>query len=311
MNNFDFATSLAHAKFPNPVFTASGCAANGRELSAFFRLSDIGAVVTKSVMSQPRSGRATPRMAETPSGMLNAIGLQGPGIDTFLKEDLPWLAANGARTVVSIAGESVEEFASLARKVRSAQGVSAIEVNISCPNVENRGLVFACDRNSAREVIEAVKRSVGNTVPIIAKLSPDVTDIVSIAEEVMNAGADGLAMINTLLGMVINTETMRPTLANKTGGLSGPAIRPVAVRAIYQVHRAMPDVPIVGMGGVITGNDAFELVLAGASAISVGTASFHDPSAALRIKGELESLLVARGFKSFTEAVGFAHRGEL
>ena len=257
----DLTTRIGNATFPNPIFTASGCAANGKELSQFFALDQIGAVVTKSVMSHPRSGRATPRMAETPSGMLNAIGLQGPGIDNFLKEDLPWLVAHNARTIVSIAGESVEEFALLSRKVRNAVGVSAIEVNISCPNVENRGLVFACDRNSARDVIEAVKRSVGNSLPIIAKLSPDVTDIVSIAEEVVAAGADGLAMINTLLGMVINTETMRPQLANKTGGLSGPAIRPVAVRAIYQVHQALPNIPIVGMGGVLTGNDAFELVL--------------------------------------------------
>ena len=307
---FNYQTRLANALFPNPIFTASGCAANGKELSAFFPLSEIGAVVTKSVMSHPRSGRATPRMAETPSGMLNAIGLQGPGIENFLKEDLPWLVDHGARTVVSIAGESVDEFALLSRKVRNAPGVSAIEVNISCPNVENRGLVFACDRSSAREVIEAVKRSVGNSLPIIAKLSPDVTDIVSIAEEVVAAGADGLAMINTLLGMVINTETMRPHLANKTGGLSGPAIRPVAVRAIFQVHQALPKVPIVGMGGVLTGNDAFELVLAGASAISVGTATFHDPSAPVRIKRELQELLVARGFQNFSDAVGFAHRSQ-
>lgn len=305
---FDYSTKLANALLPNPILTASGCAANGKELSAFFHLSEIGAVVTKSVMSHPRSGRATPRMAETPSGMLNAIGLQGPGIENFLKEDLPWLVNHGARTIVSIAGESVDEFASLSRKVRNAPGVSALEVNISCPNVENRGLVFACDRASAREVIEAVKRSVGNSLPIIAKLSPDVTDIVAIAEEVISAGADGLAMINTLLGMVINTETMRPHLANKTGGLSGPAIRPVAVRAIYQVHRAMPSVPIVGMGGVLTGNDAFELVLAGASAISVGTATFHDPSAPVRIKKELEELLIKRGFTRFVDAVGYAHR---
>ena len=152
MSNFSYSTKIGSALFPNPIFTASGCAANGKELSAFFPLSDIGAVVTKSVMSQPRSGRATPRMAETPSGMLNAIGLQGPGIEQFLKEDLPWLVANGARTVVSIAGESVDEFAALSRKVRSAQGVSAIEVNISCPNVENRGLVFACDPNSAEKL---------------------------------------------------------------------------------------------------------------------------------------------------------------
>lgn len=307
-HQFDFSTRIASATFPNPILTASGCAANGKELSAFFPLSEIGAVVTKSVMSHPRSGRATPRMAETPSGMLNAIGLQGPGIENFLKEDLPWLSDHGARTIVSIAGESVDEFASLSRKVRNAPGVSALEVNISCPNVENRGLVFACDRASAREVIEAVKRSVGNSLPIIAKLSPDVTDIVSIAEEVVAAGADGLAMINTILGMVINTETMRPHLANKTGGLSGPAIRPVAVRAIYQVHRAMPEVPIVGMGGVLTGNDAFELVLAGASAISVGTATFHDPSAPVRIKRELQEVLIARGFDRFCDAVGYAHR---
>lgn len=307
-NVLDYSTKIAQALLPNPILTASGCAANGRELSSFFSLSEIGAVVTKSVMNHPRSGRATPRMAETPSGMLNAIGLQGPGIENFLKDDLPWLVEHGARTIVSIAGESVEEFASLARKVRNAPGVTALEVNISCPNVENRGLVFACDRASAREVIEAVKRSVGNSLPIIAKLSPDVTDIVSIAEEVVSAGADGLAMINTLLGMVINTETMRPHLANKTGGLSGPAIRPVAVRAIYQVHRALPKVPIVGMGGVLTGNDAFELVLAGASAISVGTATFHDPSAPIRIKRELAELLLARGFTNFSDAVGFAHR---
>lgn len=307
-SSFDFRTTLGSAHLPNPILTASGCAANGKELSAFFPLGAIGAVVTKSVMNHPRSGRATPRMAETPSGMLNAIGLQGPGIDNFLREDLPWLVEHGARTIVSIAGESVEEFAALSRKVRNAPGVSALEVNISCPNVENRGLVFACDRSSAREVIEAVKRSVGNSLPIIAKLSPDVTDIVSIAEEVVSAGADGLAMINTLLGMVINTETMRPHLANKTGGLSGPAIRPVAVRAIYQVHQAMPKVPIVGMGGVLTGNDAFELVLAGASAISIGTATFHDPSAPIRIKDELEELLISRGFTRFSDAVGYAHR---
>lgn len=304
----DYSTRIGSALLPNPILTASGCAANGKELSAFFPLNEIGAVVTKSVMSHPRSGRATPRMAETPSGMLNAIGLQGPGIDNFLKEDLPWLVDHGARTIVSIAGESVDEFAALSRKVRNAPGVSAIEVNISCPNVENRGLVFACDRASAREVIEAVKRSVGNALPIIAKLSPDVTDIVSIAREVVDAGADGLAMINTLLGMVINTETMRPHLANKTGGLSGPAIRPVAVRAIYQVHQALPNIPIVGMGGVLTGQDAFELVLAGASAISVGTATFHDPSAPVRIKRELAELLTARGFTRFADAVGYAHR---
>lgn len=210
-HQIDQSAKFGSVTFPFPIFTASGCAANGKELSQFFNLSDIGAVVTKSVMSNPRSGRATPRMAETASGMLNAIGLQGPGIDSFLENDLPWLHQQGARTIVSIAGESVEEFASLARKVRQAPGVSAIEVNISCPNVENRGLVFACDPVSARNVIEAVKRSIGTTLPIIAKLSPDVTDISVIAREVQAAGADAVAMINTLLGMVIDTKNATVT----------------------------------------------------------------------------------------------------
>ena len=308
INQIDQSAKFGSVTFPFPIFTASGCAANGKELSQFFNLSDIGAVVTKSVMSNPRSGRATPRMAETASGMLNAIGLQGPGIDSFLENDLPWLHEQGARTIVSIAGESVEEFASLARKVRQAPGVSAIEVNISCPNVENRGLVFACDPVSARSVIEAVKRSIGNTLPIIAKLSPDVTDISVIAREVHAAGADAVAMINTLLGMVIDIKKMRPLLANKTGGLSGPAIRPVAVRAIYQVHAALPQLPILGMGGVMSGEDAFELILAGASGVSVGTASFNDPSAAPRIQNELAALIEQRGFNSVSEAVGYAHR---
>ena len=308
INQIDQSAKFGAVTFPFPIFTASGCAANGKELSQFFNLSDIGAVVTKSVMNNPRAGRATPRMAETASGMLNAIGLQGPGIDSFLENDLPWLYEQGARTIVSIAGESVEEFAALARKVRQAPGVSAIEVNISCPNVENRGLVFACDSVSARNVIEAVKRSIGNTLPIIAKLSPDVTDISTIAREVQAAGADAVAMINTLLGMVIDTKKMRPVLANKTGGLSGPAIRPVAVRAIYQVHAALPQLPILGMGGVMSGEDAFELILAGASGVSVGTASFNDPSAAPRIQNELAALIEQRGFHSVAEAVGYAHR---
>ncbi|MCX6426455.1 MAG: dihydroorotate dehydrogenase [Actinobacteria bacterium] len=307
-HKIDQSAKFGSVTFPFPIFTASGCAANGKELSQFFNLSEIGAVVTKSVMNNPRSGRATPRMAETASGMLNAIGLQGPGIDSFLENDLPWLYEQGARTIVSIAGESVEEFAALASKVRQAPGVSAIEVNISCPNVENRGLVFACDSVSARNVIEAVKRSIGNTLPIIAKLSPDVTDISTIAREVQAAGADAVAMINTLLGMVIDTKKMRPVLANKSGGLSGPAIRPVAVRAIYQVHAALPQLPILGMGGVMSGEDAFELILAGASGVSVGTASFNDPSAAPRIQNELAALIEQRGFNSVAEAVGYAHR---
>ena len=303
----DISTEIAYAKFNNPVFTASGCASSGKELSQFFPLHELGAMVTKSIMLKPRSGRATPRMAETPSGMLNSIGLQGPGIDLFLEEDLPWLLGTGARAIVSIAGESVDEYGALARRLRGVRGISAIEVNISCPNVENRGLVFACDPASARAVIETVRINLGGEYPIIAKLSPDVTDIVSIAAEVINAGADGLALINTLLGMVIDSKTLKPLLGGKTGGLSGPAIRPVAVRAIYQVHARFPRTPILGMGGVTSGADAMQLIAAGASAISVGTASFGDPTAAIRIKDELSALLGDYGFSRLSEAIGVAH----
>ena len=308
MSALDFSTKIGSKRFSNPIFTASGCASSGQELSQFFPLTELGAVVTKSIMTKARTGRATPRMAETPSGMLNSIGLQGPGIDTFLENDIPWLIENNAKIVVSIAGETVEEYGVLARRLRAVSGISAVEVNISCPNVENRGQVFSCHPDTSTAVIESVRRNIGGELPIIAKLSPDVTDIVAIAKAVIDAGVDGLALINTLLGMVIDTNSMKPKLAGKTGGLSGPAIRPVAVRAIYQVHQAFPNIPIVGMGGVATGRDAFELVLAGASAVSIGTASFGNPSAAIQVKNELADLLTQKGFNDFRDAIGFAHR---
>ena len=308
MTAVDFSTTFSNAWFPTPVFTASGCASSGKELAQFFPLKDIGAVVTKSIMNKARLGRATPRMAETPSGMLNSIGLQGPGIDTFIEKDIPWLVEQKARIIVSIAGETIEEYSTLARKLRSVSGISAIEVNISCPNVENRGLVFACDPEASRKVIDGVRRTIGGELPIIAKLSPDVTDIVTIAKGVVDAGADGLALINTVLGRVINLSTMRPHLGGKTGGLSGPAIRPIAVRAIYQVHAAIPNIPILGMGGVTSGRDAFEMILAGASAVSVGTASFGNPMAIPHIQEELKSLLEEKGFKQIKDAIGYAHR---
>jgi len=306
----DLSTTLGNAWFPSPIFTASGCASSGKELAQFFPLKEIGAVVTKSVMSKPRHGRPTPRMAETPSGMLNSIGLQGPGIDAFLANDVPWLLEQKARVIVSIAGETIEEYSTLARKLRSVSGISAVEVNISCPNVENRGLVFACDPDASRRVIDGVRKTIGGELPIIAKLSPDVTDLPAIARGVVDAGADALALINTVLGMVINLDTMKPHLGGKTGGLSGPAIRPVAVRAIYQVHAALPQIPILGMGGVSSGRDALELILAGASGISVGTASFGNPSALITIQNELRDLLAARGFATMQQAVGYAHRDE-
>jgi dihydroorotate dehydrogenase (NAD+) catalytic subunit len=306
----DLRARLGQVELPNPILTASGCAGTGRELAQFIDVSKIGAVVTKSVMLAPRSGRPTPRMAETPSGMLNSIGLQGPGIDAFLQRDLPWLLARGARAVVSVAGGTIAEYAELASRLSDAAGVTAIEVNISCPNVEHRGQVFACDQVAAGAVIEAVRGQVRRDLPVFAKLSPDVTDIVSIAKACVAAGADGLSMINTLLGLVIDTETMRPQLAGITGGLSGPAIRPVAVRCIWQVREALPDVPIIGMGGVMTGRDALELILAGASMVSVGTAIFNDPQACARILRELEDELTSRGVSRLDQVIGLAHQAQ-
>ena len=294
--------------FPNPVFTASGCAAAGAELDQFFDVAALGGVVTKSIMLDARSGRATPRMAETPSGMLNSIGLQGPGIEAFLAKDLPWLADRGRpRGRVDRRRQR--------RGVRPARDPPARRPR---PR-DDRGQHQLPERRGPRaglrlrpaaasEVVAAVRRAAAPGVPVFAKLSPDVTDITEIARACVDAGADGLSVINTLLGLAIDTTTMRPVLAGMTGGLSGPAIRPVAVRCVWQVHRALPDVPILGMGGIRTGLDALEFVLAGASAVSVGTTVFGDPSAPVRVLRELAAALAERGFDRFSDAVGLAHR---
>ncbi len=300
-------TRLGLFQLPDPILTASGCSAAGRELAPFLDLRTIGAITTKSIMLEPRSGRPTPRMAETPAGMLNSIGLQGPGVEEFIAKDLRWLRDQGVRTVVSIAGGSVGEYQKLAQRLAHEPGISAIEVNISCPNVESRGQVFACDPFSAGSVVSTVRRSMAPHIPVLAKLSPDVTDIVAIAKSVLDAGADGLSLINTLLGMVIDPTTMRPMLGGMTGGLSGPAIRPVAVRAVWQVAAAFPGVTILGMGGVRTGADAFEFILAGASAVAVGTALFNDPHAPARVSTELRGLLAERGIARLSDAVGLGH----
>ena len=304
----DLRATLGSLEIPSAILTASGCAAAGRELDNYFDITQIGGIVTKSIMLAPRSGRATPRMAETPSGMLNSIGLQGPGVESFIENDLVWLRQRGARTIVSIAGGTAEEFGKVAAKLRIAGGFDAIEVNISCPNVEDRGQVFACRPDSAAQVVQTVRRNSDSKIPIFAKLSPDVTDIVDIARSVSQAGATGVSVINTLLGMVINTTTMRPALAGVTGGLSGPAIRPVAVRCVWQIRSALPDLPIIGMGGIRSGHDALEFILAGANAISVGTSIFNDPSAPMRIQTELQQELASRGFTSLAQAVSYAHR---
>jgi dihydroorotate dehydrogenase (NAD+) catalytic subunit len=247
-------------------------------------------------------------MAETPSGMLNSIGLQGPGIDAFVAQDLAWLAERGARVVVSIAGGHTDEYVALTERLAAHPAVAMIEVNISCPNVESRGEVFACDPLAASRVLAAVRAEVPAGIPVLAKLSPDVTDIVAVARACADSGADGLTLVNTLLGLVIDPDTMRPVLGGVTGGLSGPAILPVALRCVWQVHAALPSVPILGVGGIRTGLDALQFVLAGASAVSVGTAVFGDPSAPVRVLAELETALAERGFTAVADAIGYAHR---
>jgi dihydroorotate dehydrogenase (NAD+) catalytic subunit len=307
----DLRTRLAHVELPSPVLTAAGCAGSGRELAQFIDVARIGAVITKSVTLEPRAGNPVPRLAETPSGMLSAAGLQGPGIDAFLQRDLPWLLSRGARAVVSIAGHTAREYAELATRLSDAAGVTAIEVNLGCPDAE-RGAgpdrLFAHDAASAGKVVAAVRGSARWDIPVFAKLSPDVTDIVAVARACVTAGADGLSMINTLPGMAVDATAMRPTLAAAVGGLSGPALKPVAVRCVWQVREAFPDVPLIGAGGVRTGTDALELMLAGAAMIAVGTVLFHDPSACARIQRELEEELVARGIDRVADIIGRAHQ---
>ena len=303
----DMRARLGQAELPNLVLAAAGCAGAGRELAQFVDVARVGALTSKSIMAEPHTGNPAPRLAETPSGMLNSVGLQGPGVDAFLQRDLPWLLSRGARVVVSIAGQTVREYAGLAVRLSDTTGVTAIEVNLACPNAEDAGQLFALDPQRAGSVIAAVRGSARYDIPVFAKLSPDVTDIVAVASACVAAGADGLSLINTLLGMAIDPATMRPLLAGKYGGLSGPAIRPVAVRCVWQVRAAFPDVPIIGAGGVRTGRDALELLLAGASMIAVGTEIFHDPSACSRVLKELEEELAAIGVDRAADVIGQAH----
>ncbi|HUH07399.1 MAG TPA: dihydroorotate dehydrogenase [Egibacteraceae bacterium] len=298
----DLRVDLGPVQLPNPIVTASGCFASGREIDRFFDVSRLGAVVVKSLTLEPRAGLPTPRMAETASGMLNAIGLQNPGIDHWLAHDLPWLNAHKVRTIVSIAGKTAHEYRQLAERLRGAEGVIAIEANISCPNVEDRDIVFACREASTKEAIQQVTRVA--TVPVLAKLTPDVTDIVSIARTAAQAGAVGVSVINTLLGMAIDVNTMRPKLAAVTGGLSGPAIKPVAIRAVHQIHQALPDLPIIGMGGARSVEDVVEFILAGASAVAIGTATFSNPMITSELLDELPRWLAARGIKRVADLRG-------
>jgi dihydroorotate dehydrogenase (NAD+) catalytic subunit len=298
----DLSVDLAGVRLRNPIVTASGCFGSGKEMSRFVDLHGLGAVVCKTVTLERRLGIRPPRGAETPSGMLNAIGLQNPGVEAFADTDLAWLAERGVPAIASIGGHSVEEYVACAEVLAGRPGLVAMELNLSCPNLEDRGFMFALAADRTAEVVRAVKKV--STVPIFPKLSPDVTDLIAIAGAAIDAGADGLAMINTTLGMAIDTESFRPKLSTTTGGLSGPAIRPIAVRCIWQVANAFPHVPIIGMGGVRTGDDALELILAGATAVAVGTANFFDPQATEHVRDRLGAILAERGIPSVAHVRG-------
>lgn len=299
----DLRVSLAGIHLPNPILTASDCFASGKEAQRFVDIDTIGAVVVKSITRAPRNGLPTPRMVETPSGMLNAIGLQNPGVDAFIEHDLPFLRQYGARVIASIAGDSAEDFRYVAGKLMTAGAdtIVGLEVNLSCPNVENRGLVFACQPESSHAVVRAVRHEV--SVPVLAKLTSDVTSVVAIAQAVVDAGANGVTLINTLLGMAIDPETGRPELYNTFGGLSGPAIRPVALRNIYQVAQALPTLPILGCGGVQSATDVVQFLRAGATAVSVGTQQFVDPFITERLSRDLEAWLASHGHNAVSDLV--------
>ena len=297
---------LGKLELPYPTLMGSGCYGSGEEYAPFVDLAHIGAVVLKSVTRHPRLGNPGPRLVATPGGMLNAIGLQNPGIDYYLEHEVRKFAARPCAVIGSVAGFSVEDYVDVASRLAARDEIDALEVNISCPNVASEGETFACSTNLTGQVVRAVRAVTSKT--LIVKLSPNVTDIAAIAREAESAGADALAVINTVRGMAIDVDRWAPRLGNVTGGLSGPAIRPVAVLAVYEVARAVR-IPIVGQGGIETTRDALEFFLAGASAISIGTANFTDPRIPVRIAGELDDYLRERNLASLAEIVGKANVG--
>lgn len=300
MRKPSLVVELAGLRLKNPVMTASGTCGYAEELAPYANLSGLGAVVVKTITLLPRVGNPAPRIAETPSGMLNSIGLQNVGIEAFLREKLPVLRRLKVPVLVNIAGKSVEEYAELAKRLEGVPGVSALELNISCPNVAG-GLDYGTDPSLTREVVRAVKQV--TSVPVIPKLSPNVTDITVIARAAADGGADALSLINTLLGVAIDPHSRRPKIHTVTGGLSGPAIKPIALRMVWQVARAVP-LPLIGIGGIQTGEDAVEFLLAGATAVQVGTATFVDPRAPLKVRDGIAAYCARHGVRDVRDLVG-------
>lgn len=298
--------SMLHVKLPgldlkNPIMPASGCFGFGREFSGLYDLNELGAIMIKATTVEPRFGNPTPRVAETSAGMLNAIGLQNPGLNKVISEELPWLDQFDVPIIANVAGSTEEDYVAVAKEISKAPNVYALELNISCPNVKKGGITFGTVPEVAKNLTKKVKEA--SDVPVYVKLSPNVTDIVEMAKAVEAGGADGITMINTLVGMRINIKNAQPIIANKTGGLSGPAVKPVAIRMIYEVSQQV-NIPIIGMGGIQNAEDVIEFFYAGASAVAVGTANFVDPFVCPTIIHDLPELLEQLKFDHISQCTG-------
>ena len=301
MNKPNMTVDIAGIKLRNPVMTASGTFGYGEEFADYVDLERIGAIITKGLSLKPKAGNPTPRIVETQGGMLNAIGLQNVGVEAFVEKKVPYLRKVNTPVIVNLFGNTLEEYAEMAENIDRVPEVAGIEVNISCPNVKHGGIVFGTDPRAAYSVVKVVREA--TVKPVIVKLSPNVTDIVEMAQACVDAEADALSLINTLTGMAIDLQKRRPVLANVTGGLSGPAIKPVALRMVWQVAKAVK-VPIIGIGGIMNATDALEFMLAGATAVQVGTANFLDPSAAQTIAQEMERYLMEHRISDVNELIG-------
>jgi dihydroorotate dehydrogenase (NAD+) catalytic subunit len=297
----DLSVEIGSLRLSNPLIAASGCYGYGVEYADAVDLSTLGAVASKGLFLAPREGHPPQRIVETPSGMLNAIGLQGIGVHRYIAEKLPELRRLGATNIINICGSTLDEYVELARILSDAEGVHALELNISCPNIKEGGITFGCSLHGTFDVVSAVKKV--TRLPVIPKLTPNVTDVASIAKAAEEAGADAVSLVNTFLAMAIDVETRRPKLSNIVGGLSGPAIRPIAVRMVYECRKAVK-IPVIGMGGIATAIDALEFIIAGATAVQVGTANFVDPFIWSKLTAGIEEYLQRHGVRRVTDLVG-------
>ncbi len=302
----DLNVKIGELSLKNPVMTASGTFGYGEEFSDFIDLSRIGGIVVKGTTLHKREGNAYPRMAETPSGMLNAVGLQNKGVDYFVEQIYPRIKNIDTNMIVNVSGSAIEDYVKTAESLNDLVNIPAIELNISCPNVKQGGMSFGVSAKAASEVVKAVRSVYKKT--LIVKLSPNVTDITEIARAAEDGGADSLSLINTLLGMAIDAERRRPVLSTITGGLSGPAVKPIALRMVWQVAQAVK-IPVIGMGGIMNGRDAIEFLLAGASAIQIGTANFIDPAVTVKVVDEINDYLDRHGFRSVSDVIGALGKG--